>query len=292
MGFGDQTRLEARHAQDLAAGRGRRRRALRRRLPRRADPRRGRPRRRRRGHVHATRTARPPASSCARRRSSSPRARSTRRRCCCARASAAPRPATTCACIPATVVAGIYDSPQKGWWGAPQTGLSAQFADVEDGYGFLIETSHASPGVTGSAVPWRSGEEHKRLMASGRTTAAFVMLLRDRGHGRVEIDAAGNPVHWYPMDDALDHAPLQARAGRARAAPRSRGRRGDPQLPPQARRHGSAAATSRIDSYVAARRGGAARAVRARDLLAASHGLGAARRRPRRPASRTPGGAA
>ena len=105
---------------------------------------------------------------------------------------------------PATVVAGIYDSPQKGWWGPPQAGLSAEFADVEDGYGFLIETSHASPGVTGSALPWFSGEEHKRLMSSGRTTAAFVLLIRDRGHGRVEIDAAGNPVHHYAMDDALD----------------------------------------------------------------------------------------
>ena len=34
---------------------------------------------------------------------------------------------------------GIYDEPQKGWWGPPQSGLSNHFANLEDGYGFLIE---------------------------------------------------------------------------------------------------------------------------------------------------------
>ena len=31
-----------------------------------------------------------------------------------------------------------------------------------------------------------------------------MLLIRDRGHGRVEIDDAGNPVHLYPMDDPID----------------------------------------------------------------------------------------
>jgi choline dehydrogenase-like flavoprotein len=105
---------------------------------------------------------------------------------------------------PATAVPAIYDEPQKAWWGAPQTALSAQFADLEDGYGFLIETSHASPAVTGSAVPWVTGHQHKEYMAAGPLTASFVVLLRDRGHGRVTIDAAGNPVHSYDLSDALD----------------------------------------------------------------------------------------
>src|SRR4051795_5774748 len=41
---------------------------------------------------------------------------------------------------PATAMPVVYDEPQKSWWGPPQTALSAQFAEVEDGYGFLIET--------------------------------------------------------------------------------------------------------------------------------------------------------
>ncbi len=105
---------------------------------------------------------------------------------------------------PATAVAGFYEQPQKGWWGAPQTGLSAAFADLEDGYGYLIETSHSSPGVSGAAFPFQGGAAHKEIMACGPVTAAFVLLIRDHGHGRVSIDAAGNPVHEYPFDDARD----------------------------------------------------------------------------------------
>ena len=105
---------------------------------------------------------------------------------------------------PATAVAGFYDTPQKGWWGPPQSGLSMAMANIEDGYGYLIETSHASPGVSGAAFPWHGGEAHKAIMAESPVTAAFVLLIRDRGHGTVTIDAAGNPVHQYPFDDELD----------------------------------------------------------------------------------------
>jgi choline dehydrogenase-like flavoprotein len=105
---------------------------------------------------------------------------------------------------PATAMPAVYDEPQKAWWGAPQTALSAEFANVEDGYGFLIETSHASPSVTGSAVPWVTGQQHKEYMAQGPTTGSLVFLIRDRGHGRVTIDAAGNPVHSYDISDAID----------------------------------------------------------------------------------------
>jgi choline dehydrogenase-like flavoprotein len=34
----------------------------------------------------------------------------------------------------------------------------------------------------------------------------MVFLIRDRGHGRVTIDGAGNPVHTYPFSDGLDLA--------------------------------------------------------------------------------------
>jgi choline dehydrogenase-like flavoprotein len=105
---------------------------------------------------------------------------------------------------PATVVVGVYDEAQRSWWGAPQTGLTDEFADLEDGYGFLVETSHASPGLTGTAVPWESGRQHKETMAKGSMTSALVVLVRDRGHGRVTIDGAGNPVPHYELADELD----------------------------------------------------------------------------------------
>jgi len=105
---------------------------------------------------------------------------------------------------PATGIVAIYDEPQKGWWSSPQTATCDEFADIEDGYGFLIECSHASTGSTGSALPWDSGVQHKELMSRARTSSGLVFLIRDRGHGRVTIDADGNGVPVYPFDDELD----------------------------------------------------------------------------------------
>src|SRR3954452_14964892 len=107
---------------------------------------------------------------------------------------------------PATAVGAVYDEPQKGWWGAPQSALSMEFADRGDGFGYLVETSHASPGVTGTAVPWETGRQHKEDMAKGPTTSGLVLLIRDRGHGRVTVDGAGNPVHEYDLADPVDVA--------------------------------------------------------------------------------------
>jgi choline dehydrogenase-like flavoprotein len=107
---------------------------------------------------------------------------------------------------PATAVIGIYDEPQKAWWGAPQSALSMEYANLQDGYGYLVETSHASPGVTGTSVPWESGRQHKADMARSPQSSALVFLIRDHGAGRVTIDGAGNPVHTYPFDDGIDLA--------------------------------------------------------------------------------------
>src|SRR5436305_18069 len=43
---------------------------------------------------------------------------------------------------PSTGVLGIYDEPQRGWWGAPQTGLSDAFERIEGDHGFLVECPH------------------------------------------------------------------------------------------------------------------------------------------------------
>lgn len=105
---------------------------------------------------------------------------------------------------PATAVVGLYDEDTEPWWGAPQTGLSDQFAELEDGYGFLIETAWTAPATGSGAVPWQSGRRHKELMSATGRSAPFVLLVRDRGHGRVSIDRAGNAVHAYHLEDELD----------------------------------------------------------------------------------------
>jgi choline dehydrogenase-like flavoprotein len=105
---------------------------------------------------------------------------------------------------PATAIGGVYDEPQRSWWGAPQTALSDQFADLEDGYGFLIECAHDNPALSAAVIPWESGQEVKELLQLQPYAAAFVFLIRDRGHGTVSIDEAGNPLHNYHLDDPLD----------------------------------------------------------------------------------------
>ena len=39
-----------------------------------------------------------------------------------------------------------------------------EFANVEDGYGFLVESTQYATGTAASALPLTSGEEHKKGM--------------------------------------------------------------------------------------------------------------------------------
>ena len=105
---------------------------------------------------------------------------------------------------PASAVAGYYHEPQKGWWGPPQAGLTNRFANLEDGYGFLIEGAPVNPGIASASVPWETGEQHKEYISRSRYAAAFVFLIRDHGHGRVTIDREGNAIHMYRFSDPLD----------------------------------------------------------------------------------------
>ena len=110
---------------------------------------------------------------------------------------------------PTVAVTAYYDEPQNWMWGPPQAALSHQFADTGEGYGFLIESAQATTGLFGGAVPWRSGADHKRRMREWEHAAPLIALVRERGHGRVEIDDAGNAVVHYPIDDELDRSHLR-----------------------------------------------------------------------------------
>lgn len=114
---------------------------------------------------------------------------------------------------PGGAISGLYEDEQAGWWGPPQAALSDTFANLEDGYGFLIECPAYSPGLAAVAVPWLSGRDHKERMASVRNAASFVFLIRDRGHGDVTIDEKGEAVQTYLITDELDKRNyLRARA--------------------------------------------------------------------------------
>lgn len=105
---------------------------------------------------------------------------------------------------PCVALFGSYPEDQRGWWGAPQAGLIDEFANVEDGHGFLIESVQYAPGLIGSALPWTSAAQHRQLVSEAKFGATFVPLPRDHGHGRVEVDANGEAVPWYSVDDEVD----------------------------------------------------------------------------------------
>jgi choline dehydrogenase-like flavoprotein len=105
---------------------------------------------------------------------------------------------------PCVAIIGSYADDQRAWWGAPQAGLVDEFANVENGHGFLIESVQYAPGLIGSAIPWVSAEAHKDLVARAKYNATFVPLPRDHGHGRVEVDPNGEAVVWYSVEDEQD----------------------------------------------------------------------------------------
>jgi choline dehydrogenase-like flavoprotein len=115
---------------------------------------------------------------------------------------------------PCTAVIGLYGQDLEAWRGAPHAGLVHEFDDLEDGFGFLIEGAQYATGVAASAIPFTDARSHKRLLGRLRRGATFIGLLRDRGSGRVTVDAEGTAVPWYALDDELDirntHAAIDA----------------------------------------------------------------------------------
>ena len=78
---------------------------------------------------------------------------------------------------PATFVAGLYDGPQQGWWGAPQSGLCDHWADLEDGYGHRPDDEEdrdaaavgaVLAGLSGPSAPLVRGVRVKSLEAATR----------------------------------------------------------------------------------------------------------------------------
>ena len=236
--------LEAEHAADLPPGRLRRGRRHRRALHRRPRAGRARPRRRRRGHMARPRDGALRARDRAR---AAGRGRGRLARVAGAAAALADRrpggrqlpahPSRAPRCSASTA------SDQEAWWGAPQAGLVDEFAAVEDGYGFLVETTQYAPALVGSALPFTSAPRHKEMMEKVRYGGTFIGLLRDRGHGHVDVDANGQAVVYYDLTDELDvrnthrgdrRADPPARRGRSardpaagRRAARTRWRDGD-----------------------------------------------------------------
>ncbi|MFV8320298.1 GMC family oxidoreductase N-terminal domain-containing protein [Mycobacterium sp. 23] len=105
---------------------------------------------------------------------------------------------------PASLVSGIYDEPQDPWYGPAMAGIMNEFAEVNEGYGYLIECVQHLPGLFTTVVPWLDAGSHKELARQYRYRADWVFLVKDRGAGSVTLDDNGQSVFWYPFTDELD----------------------------------------------------------------------------------------
>ncbi len=111
---------------------------------------------------------------------------------------------------PTVAMSGIYEEDLKAWWGAPHALLMDEFesgADA-DGFGFRVEGAQYAPGLIGSATPFASAADHKRLMARTAETGVFLGRIRDRSGGQVTIDDDGQAVVTYALTDPVDVATM------------------------------------------------------------------------------------
>jgi choline dehydrogenase-like flavoprotein len=105
---------------------------------------------------------------------------------------------------PGGAVYGVYKEKQKGWWGSPMTTNCEQFTNTGDGFGFYMEIPAFGPGFVASVIPWINGRQHKEIMTKVPYISTFIWFLRDKGHGQITIDEAGNSVPTYQLSDETD----------------------------------------------------------------------------------------
>jgi choline dehydrogenase-like flavoprotein len=110
---------------------------------------------------------------------------------------------------PTTVVFSVFDEPVRTWQGASLTRVVKKFNNLDGkGYGVVIETAPAHPGLTASVLPWRSAAEHKRLVSQMEHIANLIVITRDYYGGRVSIDRHGQPMVEYALHP-YDRAHMQ-----------------------------------------------------------------------------------
>lgn len=100
---------------------------------------------------------------------------------------------------PATAVLGDMENEVRPWTGTVQAHYSDQFADLDRGYGFKLETAPMHPSLLALAAPWESASQYRDRMGRLPRTALCGILLRDRDGGTVGVDRDGTPVVDYRL---------------------------------------------------------------------------------------------
>ncbi|MEV6273701.1 FAD-dependent oxidoreductase [Nocardia sp. NPDC051832] len=117
---------------------------------------------------------------------------------------------------PATAVFGTFDEEIRPWEGGLQTRISRERRDLDgNGYGVIFETMPVPPGPVVGLMNWRGAAENRATMLNLAHTAAVAVITRDRDHGTVTVDKAGEPIVNYVVskrDSAHIHAGVSGAA--------------------------------------------------------------------------------
>ena len=164
-----------------------------------------RPGRRRRGLLRRPRRrAAPPGDRPRAARGRGGRRARVARRCCCAPASAGRPWAENLRLHPCTAVFASYAEDQRAWWGAPHAGLVDEFADVEDGYGFLLEATQYAPGTGASALPFTAARRTSSRCPIPQRRHLHRPRARPRRRAGSRSTPPGQAMPWYSLTDELD----------------------------------------------------------------------------------------
>lgn len=101
---------------------------------------------------------------------------------------------------PTTALVGHFDRLIEMGYGIPQSALCDVHLDQGDGYGFWVEVAPAQPGLAAIAIP-EFGAIHRQLMSEYPHSSNIIILVRDSGSGRVELDDEGEVVVKYAMHE-------------------------------------------------------------------------------------------
>ncbi len=108
---------------------------------------------------------------------------------------------------PSAISVGVYPHPVHAWEGVMQSAYSDAFARLDASYGYTLEVAPTHPGLFGLATPWYDARTYRDEMRRIAHLSSVMVLLRDRGAGRVSFNRDGTARISYAVS-AYDRAHL------------------------------------------------------------------------------------
>lgn len=103
---------------------------------------------------------------------------------------------------PSVILFGLFDEPIASWQGVPHSYVVEEFLNLDKSIegGYLAFAAAAQPIAVAGLLPGL-GRDHRRLMDAYARMAGVTCFLHDRSAGQVTVDARGQAVIEYRLND-------------------------------------------------------------------------------------------